>query len=155
MVKCSFIGVTQLSGRLGFNPRSRQALKMVRDISLLNTQHYKVCIKGKVEQSRERSSAPLHLGVVAIEKGALWFPSTTVANFTLLYFICSIYVQNPWDQSVLPSECSWWGKIARWYNLLCQKTKSQILVFLTAKLNDYFFKSTFHIYLFYHHNILY
>ena len=31
--------------------------KMVRDVSLLNTQQYKVGIKGKVEQSRERSSA--------------------------------------------------------------------------------------------------
>ena len=31
--------------------------KMVLDVSLLNTQHYKVRIKGKVEQSRERSSA--------------------------------------------------------------------------------------------------
>ena len=30
--------------------------KMVLDASLLNTQHYKVWIKGKVEQSRERSS---------------------------------------------------------------------------------------------------
>ena len=31
--------------------------KMVLDAALLNTQHYKVQIKGKVEQSRERSSA--------------------------------------------------------------------------------------------------
>ena len=31
--------------------------KMVLDASLLNTQHYKVRIKGKVEQSRERSHA--------------------------------------------------------------------------------------------------
>ena len=31
--------------------------KMVFDASLLNTQHYKVRIKGKVEQSWERSSA--------------------------------------------------------------------------------------------------
>ena len=31
--------------------------KMVLDSSLLNTQHYKVGFKGKVEQSRERSSA--------------------------------------------------------------------------------------------------
>ena len=30
--------------------------KMLLDASLLNTQHYKVQIKGKVEQSRERSS---------------------------------------------------------------------------------------------------
>ena len=31
--------------------------KMVLDTSLLNTQQYKVGIKGKVEQFRERSSA--------------------------------------------------------------------------------------------------
>ena len=31
--------------------------KMVLDAALLNSQHYKVRIKGKVEQSRERSSA--------------------------------------------------------------------------------------------------
>ena len=30
--------------------------KMLLDTTLLNTQHYKVRIKGKVEQSRERSS---------------------------------------------------------------------------------------------------
>ena len=30
--------------------------KMVLDASLLNTQHYNVWIKGKVEQSKERSS---------------------------------------------------------------------------------------------------
>ena len=42
--------------------------KMVLDASLLNTQHYKVRIKGKVEQSRERSSA---LGVVSYRKGSL------------------------------------------------------------------------------------
>ena len=34
-----------------------KTLKMVLDTSLLNTQQYKVCIKGKVEKSRERSSA--------------------------------------------------------------------------------------------------
>ena len=33
-----------------------KTLKMVLDTSLLNTQHYKVRIKVKVEQSRERSS---------------------------------------------------------------------------------------------------
>ena len=56
---------------------------MVLDTSLLNTQQYKVHIKGTVGQSRERSGAlPHHLSVVAIEKGAFWSPSTTVANFT-------------------------------------------------------------------------
>ncbi len=34
-----------------------KTFKMVLDTSLLNTQQYNVCIKGKVEQSRERSSA--------------------------------------------------------------------------------------------------
>ena len=34
-----------------------KTLKMVLDAPLLNTQHYKVRIKGKVEKSWERSSA--------------------------------------------------------------------------------------------------
>ena len=53
-----------------------KTLKMVLDTSLLSTQQYKVRIKGKVEQSRERSSAPLHLSVVAIEKRAFRSLST-------------------------------------------------------------------------------
>ena len=57
-----------------------KTLKMALDTSLLNTQQYKVQINGKVEQSRERSSAR-PLGVIAIEKEAFWLPSTTVANF--------------------------------------------------------------------------
>ena len=69
--------------------------KKVLHTSFLNTQHYKVCIKGKVEQSRGRKST---LDVVAIEKGALESPSTTVANFTLPtyviieYFLCASFV---------------------------------------------------------------
>ena len=64
--------------------------KMVLDASLLNTQDYKVRIKGKVEPSREWSTCPpLHLGVVAIEKGAFGLPSTKVANFT--YMVSSMY----------------------------------------------------------------
>ena len=35
----------------------KKTQKMVLDASLLNTHHYKVWIKGKVEQSREKSSA--------------------------------------------------------------------------------------------------
>ena len=40
-----------------------KTLKMVLDTSLLNTQQYKVHIKGKVEQSRERSSANPYMSV--------------------------------------------------------------------------------------------
>ena len=59
-----------------------KTLKMVLDASLFNTQHYKVRIKGKVEKSRERSSALPYTCVVAMEKGAFESPSTRVANFT-------------------------------------------------------------------------
>ena len=45
---------------------------MVLDASLLNTQHYKVRIKSKLVQSGERSSAPLHHCVVAIENVQLY-----------------------------------------------------------------------------------
>ena len=40
-----------------------KTLKMVLDTSLLNTQQYKVRIKGKVEQFRERNSALPHTSV--------------------------------------------------------------------------------------------
>ena len=40
-----------------------KTLKMVLDTSLLNTQQYKVRIKGKVEQSRERISALPNISV--------------------------------------------------------------------------------------------
>ena len=46
-------------GDLGSTPGQviPKTFKMVLDTSLLNTQQYKVRIEGKVEQSRERSSA--------------------------------------------------------------------------------------------------
>ena len=40
-----------------------KTLKMVLDTSLLNTQQYKVRIKGKVEQSKERSCALAYTSV--------------------------------------------------------------------------------------------
>ena len=61
--------------------------KMVLDAALHNIQHYKIRIKVKVEQSRERSSAlPIYLGVV--EKGTFASPSNKVVNF---FTIC-IYI---------------------------------------------------------------
>ena len=78
--------VHQGSERPGFNPRSIHTTdsKMVLASALLNTQYYKVKIKGKVEQSREWSSVlPLH-SVVEIEKGAFGSPSTMVANLLLV-----------------------------------------------------------------------
>ena len=76
-----------------FSPKwhqTKEYLKMVPDASLLNTQQYVVRIKGKVKQSRERSSAPhVHLSVVAVKKAAFGSPSTTVANFTLFISLYS------------------------------------------------------------------
>ena len=63
---------------------------MVLDAALLNTQHYTVKIKSKLEQSREWSSAPLHLGVVTIKKEAFGSPSTKVTNF--IFWLHPIYV---------------------------------------------------------------
>ena len=46
-------------GDLGSNPGrvKSKTQKIVLDVTVLNTQHYKVRIKGKVDQSRESSSA--------------------------------------------------------------------------------------------------
>ena len=58
--------------------------KMVLGVALLDTQHYKVRIQGKVEQSREWSNAlPLYLGVVAIEKGT---------NLTVTFIFALIFM---------------------------------------------------------------
>ena len=57
---------------------------------LCSTQHYKIGIKGKVEQCREKNCAlPLQFVVVAIEKGAFGSPLTTVVNLTNIYmYVC-------------------------------------------------------------------
>ena len=83
-----------MARRPGFNPRLSHTKdsKTVLDASLLNTQHYKVRIKGKVKQSTERSSAPLHLDVVVIVKGAFGSPLTS----RLLYLLTSSHDRYNW-----------------------------------------------------------
>ena len=56
---------------------------MVLDTTLLNTQHYKLRIKGKVDPSKD---------VVATEKGAFGSSSITIANFTYIYIYIYIYI---------------------------------------------------------------
>ena len=60
---------------------------MVLDASLHNTQHYKVEIKGKVEESREKSCAFPY----TLEKDAFGSPLTMVAKCA---YYTHIYVQN-------------------------------------------------------------
>ena len=62
---------------------------MVLDTSLLNTQQYMVHIKRAILEKEYQP--PIHLGVVAIEKGAFWLPSTTVVNFTYIYIVVSTF----------------------------------------------------------------
>ena len=59
--------------------------KMVLDASLLNIQHYKVRIKGKVDQSWERSSALPYTSVLQLSKRE---PSShpQLQSPTLLFF---------------------------------------------------------------------
>ena len=63
-----------------------KTLKMVLDNSLLNTQQYKVHIKGKVEQSRERSSTLLYTS----KREPYGCPRLKGDNFT--YFIIPIII---------------------------------------------------------------
>ena len=60
-----------------------KTLKMVLDSSLLNTQQYKVWIKGKVEPSRERSSA------LPFRKGSL---RVALNNRRQLYLYIYVYI---------------------------------------------------------------
>ena len=98
----------------------QRLLKLVLDTTLLNTQQYKVCIKSKVEKSREMSSAPLHLDVVAIEKGAFWSPSTTVANFTTYMKIIIYFTSLDYSED---STCyERYGMCSNWDGLIYRNT---------------------------------
>ena len=60
--------------------------KMLLNSTLLKTQHHKLSLKGKVEQSRVGVAPYLHHDVVAIEKGAFESPSTKGATFTYFFY---------------------------------------------------------------------
>ena len=58
--------------------------KMGLDTSLLNTQHYKVCIKGKVEQSRERScTLPYILVLFLLKKDSSGHPRLQLPTYLI------------------------------------------------------------------------
>ena len=78
--------VRQWPGSLGSIPGRviPKTLKIVLDVSLLNTQHYKVRIKGKVEKFWERSSALPYTLVQQLSKREpsghprLWSPTLLI-----------------------------------------------------------------------------
>ena len=79
--------------------------KMVLDVSLLKTQHYKVRIKSKVGQSRERSSAPTTPWCSSYRKGSprvtfdfgrqLYLLYTDVLGFSILILLKSQNLMKP------------------------------------------------------------
>ena len=70
--------------------------KMVLDAALHNTQHYKVRIKGKVEQSRERVAPPPTPWCSSYRKGSLRvtldFGRQLYLLFTYIYDVHNIYI---------------------------------------------------------------
>ena len=86
----------QCPRRPGFKTRLSHTKdsKMVLDTDLLNTQHYKVCIKGKVEQSRKRSSTLLTPWCNRKWKESLQAAVNYTQQLHYIYIIslpCSIY----------------------------------------------------------------
>ena len=80
----------------GIGPRDRGSIpgrvipktrKMVLDATLLNTQHYKVGTKGKVEQSRERR-APFSIATTLRYKGGYY----SILFLGLLHFTLDPYL---------------------------------------------------------------
>ena len=70
---------------------------MLLDASLLNTQHYKVRVKGKVEQSRERSSDLPY----TLVKGRLGFTLDYGRPLYLyIYIYIYIYIYSSMDRLV-------------------------------------------------------
>ena len=122
--------------------------KIVFDTSLLNTQQYKLCIKDKVEQSGERSSALSYTTVVAIEKGAFWLPSTMVTFFynvliNYFYSIIIIYLNTViWFQVFLSNSIN--------YNVLI----NYFYCMITLCLHTYGFKYSYPMLIIFKHNIL-
>ena len=101
---------------------------MVLDAALLDAQHYKVRIKGKVEQSRKRSN----LCVVAIEKGAFGSLSTKVTNFT--YFtLTQIFKMSLTHGKTYPQNCVKFNSIEFFVSFIVSHMKS----FSQLLLNDF------------------
>ena len=59
-----------------------QRVKKIFDTSLIDTQHYKVWIKGKLSNPGSEQRPPLYHNVVTIEKGIFRSPLSTVSQLT-------------------------------------------------------------------------
>ena len=78
--------------------------KLVLDAALFNTQHYKVRIKGKVEQSRQWSSIlPLRLGVVSYWKVLPLRASLDLGEMAIEGY--ATFPESPSITGTSPSDC--------------------------------------------------
>ena len=102
----------QWSVRPGLNPRSSHTKdsKMVLNAVLLNTEYYKVSIKGKVEQSREEVAPSPTPWCSSSWKGSL----RLTLDFTYFYYLLwwhllvkSIFLENIhfWIEYLIPHNC--------------------------------------------------
>ena len=110
-----------------------KTLKMVLETFLLNTQQYKVHIKGKVEQCWDKEYCPpLHLGVVAIEKGAFWSPSTNVLQGCVYAYIDIVLLSNNWSFII---KCNFKSRRRSYLN---DKNRIVCFCFLCGLFNSFF-----------------
>ena len=95
----TYIYSKQDIGMIECSPMARESYHRLKEWYLmppcLTSGTIRVRIKGKVEQSREWSSAPpQHLSVVALEKRAFWSPSTTLPTLLILLICIYIYIMR-------------------------------------------------------------
>ena len=114
-----------------------KTLKIVLDTSLLNTQHYKVRVKGKVELSRERTSALPYTLVYQLSKrepsGSPRLGSPTLYRF-------QVFHTNSFIDSQL--NCSRYERLTFVYT----QWNGQTALFRTIRFNiSYFFCTQFKI----------
>ena len=77
---------------------------MVLDTSLLNTQQYKLCIKDKVEQSRERGSAPYTLVWYLLKRELSGHPRPQSPTLLTWWMYLHMYIYNQACLSTINSE---------------------------------------------------
>ena len=88
-----WVGCSSMAWETGVQSNhTKDFKKMLLDISLLNTQHYKVRIKVKSSNPGKGVSPLLHLSVVAIEKGAFGLP--TLLIYIYIYICAHAHSHN-------------------------------------------------------------
>ena len=102
------------SGDLGSIPGrvKPKTQKMVLDASLLNTQHYKVRIKGKVEQSREGVAPFPTPWCSSYRKGSLRVTLDYGRQLYLLFLYVYIYIAR---ETMIQSQVESNQKLKKWY----------------------------------------